>query len=127
MPVTYRIKYSENMTDIFDQHWTERRCKDNCGMCVAGCFMVFYIYPTKSVGCIFYLIGSSMIFAAFWQTEWMCKLPMTPGLGWAVHFQDRPLSLLWAVYFSTDSVHKITKQNFRFQSSQKFVYTGGKQ
>ena len=61
------------MSDIIDQHWTERRCKDNCGICVAGCFMCFIVYPAKSIGAIFYIMGSLMIFASVWQTEWICK------------------------------------------------------
>jgi len=59
-----------NMSDILDEHWTERSCKDNCGVGLGGCMMCCIFYPAKTIGCWLYIIGSLMIFAAFWQTEW---------------------------------------------------------
>ena len=65
------------MSDIIDQHWTERSCKDNCGIGIAGCMMCFIVYPAKTIGGWFYIFGSLMIFASFWQTEWIRKYSLS--------------------------------------------------
>ena len=65
------------MSDILDQHWTERSCKDNCGICLAGCMMCFSVYPAKTIGVWLYIFGSLMTFASFWQTEWIRKYSLS--------------------------------------------------
>lgn len=65
------------MSDILDQHWTERSCKDNCGICLAGCMMCFSVYPAKTIGVWLYIFGSFMTFASFWQTEWIRKYSLS--------------------------------------------------
>ena len=61
------------MSDILDQHWAERSCKDNCGVGLAGCMMCFSVYPAKTIGSWLYIIGSLVTLTSFWQTEWIRK------------------------------------------------------